>query len=361
MNKSMVVVGGLVAVVMGCSGGTVRGHGISGSCRGDLGGSVSAQKVEVFIATAAEFSEAATSLQTGLRDACVSMGHDLGIADSELGSPGVEGTRVSCERVWQQLRADLAEIRGRANLQVEVAVRPPQCQVSIDAYGRCAAQCDASYSPAQSTLRCEGGELRGGCSGQCTGTCAVDVSARCDGTCEGTCNGTMAGGRCDGDCQGRCVSQASGQCGGQCRGGCSAEFQEPTCTGTVTPPQMSADCRAACDARLDAQASCTPGGAELRITGDVPTNLVEKVRRLRAALGGGFGQVLMIRGRLERTARSGVALSRSMADLPVAARGIGLTAAACATSAIAATTQAMSSINVSVSVSVQVTGSVSAQ
>jgi len=360
MQKSVWALGTLVALSMGCPGGFMRG-GISGSCRGDLGASAAAQKVEVFVATAAEFATAATSLQTGLYDACVSMGHDLGIADSELGSPGVDGTRTACERVSRQLQADLRDIRGSAGVRVEVAVRPPQCQVNIDAYGRCGAECDASFTPGQANLRCEGGELRGGCSAQCTGTCAVDVSARCEGTCEGACNGTMNGGRCDGVCQGRCVSQVSGQCGGQCRGGCSVEFQQPSCTGTVTPPRMSADCRAACDARLDAQASCTPGGAELRITGNVDTNLGDKVRRVQAALAGGFGQVLMLRGRLERTARSGAALSRSIADLPSAARSIGITAAACATSAIAATTQAVASVNVSVSVSVQVSGSVSAQ
>jgi hypothetical protein len=362
MQKSVWALGGLLVMAAGCTGGFGRGSAsISGACRGDLGGSASAQKVEVFIASAAEFTAAAAELQTGLYEACASMGRDLGIPAGELGTPGVEGTRVACERVSRQLRADLTDIRAAGDLRVELAVRPPQCEVSLDAYGRCAAECDASFTPGQANLRCEGGELRGGCSAQCTGTCAMDVSARCDGTCEGVCNGTLSGDRCDGVCQGRCVSQVSGQCSGECRGGCSVEFQQPRCTGTVTPPQASADCRAACDARLDAHATCTPGGAVLNITGNVSTNLEEKVRRLRAALAGGFGQVLVLRGRVERVARSGAALSRSIGELPGVARSVGISAAACATSAVASTAQAMASVNVSVQVSVQVSGSVQVQ
>ncbi|MEZ4405841.1 MAG: hypothetical protein R3A52_05140 [Polyangiales bacterium] len=345
----------------GCPGGFGAGT-LGGSCNGDLGASASAQKVETFIATANAFAANAAQLNATLLNACRTMGRDLGIPAAELGAgDSPEALRAACERVSNQLRADLTEIRGSAGVTVELQTVPPRCEVSVDAYGRCAAECDASFTPGQAQVQCEGGELRGACEAQCTGRCAVEVSGSCDGACEGTCQGTAgADGSCQGTCQGRCVSRASGQCGGECRGECSVAFREPRCTGRVEPPRVSADCRAACDARLDAQATCTPGRAELRINGNVGTNLQQKVERVQAAIRSGFSQVLQVRAQVERSSRSGAALARAIADLPSAARSIGIQAATCAGAAVGAVTSSVASVNVSVQVSVQVSGSVSA-
>jgi hypothetical protein len=156
------------------------------------------------------------------------------------------------------------------------------------------------------------------------------------------------------------VARASGSCGGECRGGCSVAFTAPTCTGHVTPPRVNADCRAACDARLSAQASCTPGRAEMTITGNVGTNLQEKVNHVQAALRGGFSQVLLLRSRLETAASSGAAVVSSARELPNAIGAVGAQVTACAGVATTGLVSAVASVNVSVSVSVQVSGSVSA-
>jgi hypothetical protein len=338
---------GLLVLLCGCG---VLGNGglasMGATCSGDLGGSAGAQKVEAFIAAANSFATASAELQSGMLNACRQMGHDLAIPDSELGAgDSPDALRAACTRVSNQLRADLAAIRGAAGVRVELVTAPPHCEVNVDAYGSCAASCDASYTPGSAQLTCEGGELRGGCSAQCTGQCAVDVSGTCNGVCEGTCAGSSAsGGACNGTCQGRCVARASGSCGGECRGGCSVAFTEPRCTGHVTPPRVSADCNAACDARLSAQASCTPGRAELAITGNVASNLQEKVDHVQAALRGGFSQILMLRTRAERAASAGAAVVSSARELPNAIGAVG----------------AVASVNVSVSVSVQVSGSVTA-
>jgi hypothetical protein len=155
------------------------------------------------------------------------------------------------------------------------------------------------------------------------------------------------------------VARASGTCGGECRGDCSVAFTAPSCTGRVTPPRVSADCRAACDARVSAQASCSPGRAELTITGNVG-NLQEKVTRVQAALRGGFSQVLLLRSRLERAASSGAAVVSSARELPSAIGAVGAQVTACAGIAASGLVSAVASVNVSVSVSVQVSGSVSA-
>lgn len=350
----------LLIGVMGCQGlGGLAGHAtVSGQCSGDLGATAAAQKVEAFIGSAAAFSQSARELNNGLRDGCMQIGAALEIPQGELAAPeGPEGTRRLCERVSRQLREEVTSLRASGHLSMRLDVQPPRCDVSVDAYARCAADCDVSYRPGSAEVRCEGGELRGTCSAQCTGSCAVEVSGSCNGTCEGQCSATDAQGRCTGTCQGRCVTQASGSCGGECRGGCSVAFTEPRCTGRVVPPQVNADCRAACDARLNAQASCQPGRAVLAIDGAVATDLEARVRRVRAALGSGYGAVLMVKERVERTARTGEALARAIADLPDAARGIGIAAGACAASSVAAVGEAVASVNVSVQVSVQVTAS----
>jgi hypothetical protein len=350
----------LLMGVMGCQalgGLNVRG-GMSGSCSGDLGATAGAQKVEAFIASAAAFSQSAVDLNRGLRDGCLQIGTALEIPQGELAaSDDPEGTRRICERAARQLREEVTALRGGANLTLRMDVQPPRCEISVDAYGRCAADCDVSYRPGVAEVQCEGGELRGTCSAQCTGRCAVEVNGSCNGTCEGQCSATDAQGRCTGTCQGRCVAQASGSCGGECRGGCSVAYTEPRCTGRVVPPAVNADCRAACDARLNAQASCQPGRASLAIDGNVSSDLEARVRRVRAALGSGYGAVLQVREQVERTARTGEALARAIAELPSAAQQIGVAAGLCAAGSVAAVTQAVASVNVSVQVSVQVSAS----
>ena len=345
--------------MLGGGGGFLN---MSATCSGDLGGSAGAQKVESFIAAANAFATASTELQSGLLNACRSIGHDLAIPDSELGTgDSPDALRMACNRVSSQLRADLTEIRASGGVRVELVTVPPHCEVSVDAYGRCAGECDVSYTPGSAQITCEGGELRGGCSAECTGYCAVEVSGGCDGVCEGSCAGSSAsGGVCTGTCQGRCVARASGSCGGECRGGCSVSFREPRCTGHVQPPRVSADCRASCDARLSAQASCTPGRAEMTITGNVSSNLQEKVTHVQAALRGGFAQILLLQTRLERAASSGAAVVRSAQDLPGAIGAVGAQVTACAGVAATGLVGAVASVNVSVQVSVQVSGSVSA-
>ncbi|MDB4929521.1 MAG: hypothetical protein JWM10_2005 [Myxococcaceae bacterium] len=355
---------GLGVLVLLTSCGTLgRGGGLMGAtCSGDLGGTAGAQKVEAFIAAANSFATASAELQTGMLNACRQIGRELAIPDSELGAgDSPDALRAACTRVSNQLRADLTEIRASGGVRVELVTVAPHCEISVDAYGRCAGECDASYTPGSAEVTCEGGEMRGGCSAQCTGHCAVEVSGACNGVCEGTCAGSSnSGGECNGTCQGRCVARATGSCGGECRGGCSVAFTAPSCTGRVTPPRVNADCRAACDARLSAQASCTPGRAELTITGNVGTNLQEKVAHVQAALRGGFSQMLLLRRRAERAATSGARVVTAARELPNAIGAVGAQVTACAGVAASGLVGAVASVDVSVSVSVQVSGSVSA-
>ncbi len=388
---------GLVLFTVGCQsmGGMLGGRGggsmqVSGSCQGDLGTTAAAVKLENFIASSVAFAGAATELDTSLRTTCLRMGSDLRISANEMAATGSENpTQKACERVVREIRSEVAALRAAtAAVRITVDVQPPRCEVSIDAYGRCAASCDASFTPGSADIRCEGGEIRGTCSGQCTGRCAAEVSGACAGACEGTCSGGCSGvcngvcegtcasrdargncnGACSGTCRGSCSAGCTGGCAGrcelsgqasctgECRGGCSVAYTEPRCTGRVVPPRMSADCRASCDARLDAQATCTPAQAVLRVDG-AGAEAAARVARLQTAVANNYGQILDVAARLARVGESGGRLAGAIGELPSAVSTLGIAAVGCATSAVAATAAAAASVSVSVNVSVSVSGS----
>jgi len=316
------------------------------------------------------------------------MGRALGMAGGELSG----GTRAVCDAVSSKLHDELTAVRAQASLRIDVVAQPPRCEISVDAYASCAAQCDVDVDPGEVSVQCEGGDMVGQCSGSCSGSCQVDASAGCAGSCEGTCSAGCTGvcqgscegtcsatgadgqcnGRCDGTCHGSCSAGCQGSCSGecwvdahascqgQCRGSCSVEFTEPHCTGTVRPAHVSADCQASCDARLNAEASCEPGRVEVVVTGDVSSDLAPRLERVRAALRAGYGQLLVTGEKLRRVRQSGRAMVDAAGRLRGTGRDLGLNAVACMTEAASTVPNALAKVSVSVDIQVSVTASVSA-
>lgn len=369
----------LPALLAGCPvrGGRAGGRGTAGGggggtlgaqCRGDFGSTNAAAKIEAFLGAAAEFGDAAIEVQNEMLAACQRMGRALGMAEADLSGAGSEGLRDVCGAVNDRFRSELQAIRAATSVQVTIETRPPHCEVSMDAYARCAADCEAQVDPGSIQIQCEGGEIRGRCSAQCTGRCAVDVSGQCSGTCEGICEGTCSqtaadgscAGTCSGTCRGECVVQASGGCQGECRGGCSVEWQEPYCTGEVRPASVSARCRASCEARVEAHARCEPGEARMNVSGGVDPAMQPRVDAVRTAVREGLSAILALRTRVERLQRSGREIARLAPELPNAAATVGIGAVACATAAAGAVAESMASVSVSVEVSVSISASASA-
>ncbi len=349
----------------------------SQACDADFGTNEAAMKVESFLLATSTFVGTAAELETSLKSACTRMGAELGVA------PGTGDARAVCQPVVEKLRAELTDLSGSEHLTIAIESRPHVCEVSIDAYAQCAAQCDATFDPGQVQLQCEGGELRGQCSAECTGRCAVEAHGQCGGACEGTCstsctgtchgecegtcrtrgadgqcNGACTGtchgscsSGCTGSCEGTCEMSAQASCSGECRGGCSVAYTEPRCTGTVRQPNVRADCRADCDTRMNAQAHCTPGYTHVNVTGRVATNLEERVAHLRNAIQLSFGEIMAIHSKLERLGASAQAMGESARGLPRAIGNLGLNAAACVTAASAALPRASASVTVSIEVS----------
>lgn len=385
--KTAMVMCTALVLSMSCGGALPGGGGLGGlsaDCSGDFGAGAAAAKLEAFLTATNDFTTTAGEINTALIQACKDMGSELGLPAADMEPQGdTPAVRAACAPVAAKIQAELADLRATAHLEIVIVATPPVCEVSIDAYGGCMAECDVEYQPGSVDVQCEGGELRGGCSAECTGQCSVEASGQCSGACEGTCSGSCTGtcsgacegtcatrnaegqceGRCNGTCRGTCSAgctgscsgqcsvQASGSCSGECRGGCSVEFTAPRCTGVVRPPQASADCQASCDARLDAQAECRPGQATIDIRGDVASNVEERVGRLRQAIESGMPVVGVLARKMRRLAVSGAAMIRAGADVPDAVASLGVNATRCAGQAVAALPQATAQISVSIEVS----------
>jgi hypothetical protein len=303
-------------------------------CGGEFGASASARKLESFMGASVAFMGAAQDLHGVLLDACQDIGRRIGVPEEKMARPdGEPDVRVACDAASAALRAELQDLRVQASLEIDVEATPPQCEISVDAYASCAGQCTASVDPGQLELQCEGGEIVGKCSGTCNGDCNA--------------SGTWVAGQAN--------------CQGLCRGGCSVALQEPRCTGTVRPPSVEAECAAACNAKLEAQARCTPGEAHVDVRGSVDSNIAERLARVRGAIEGAGGAVFAARAKLERLSASGKLMLRTADEIPKAVGDIGLSAVACAAESAAGIINASASISVSFEASASMSAAISSR
>jgi hypothetical protein len=384
-----------LATPEGLSGAAGGGGEISGRCTADFGTQKAAQHVEAFLLATSKFAGTAAELESSLLETCKNMGDALEMDASELKQESGDqpAVRSVCNAVSAKLVSEFDDLKASGNLQAKVVATPPRCEVNMDAYAECAADCEVDVDPGKVDLECKGGEIVGKCSGECRGQCYAKVDGQCSGTCEGSCSGGCSGiceGRCDGECsvkgpdgqckgeckgtcegtcsagcqgtcEGECGVKGDASCEGECHGGCSVEYTEPRCTGTVEPPRMDADCKASCDARINAEAECTPGHAQLTVTGDVKSNLEPTVARVSKAIRIGFADLMAIREKLGRLQASGSLMVKTAQDVPGAAADLGAGATACVLEAAAAIPRAVAQVGVSVDVSVSLTASVSGE
>lgn len=383
---------GMAGVGGNAQGAASGGGEMSAQCSGDFGVSASARKLEAFLSASADFVGTAAELEGSLLAACKDVGHKLEVSDAEMApSKDAPAVKAACGAAAAKLKAEIGELRAQAKLKVDVVAEPPRCEVSMDAYAKCAGECDASVEPGKLDLKCEGGQIVGTCKGSCQGECSVQAEGKCGGTCEGTCQGTCEGtcqgtcdgkcsaknahgeceGRCKGTCQGACSAKcegscsgecwvkASAECKGECRGGCSVVYEAPRCTGEVMPPKVEAECQASCDAKLNAHAECKPGRVRVAVSGKAATNVDERLAKVRAAIEGSWGAVVVARAKLEKLAASGQAMVQTGGKIPGAIGDLGLSAAACATQAASGVLRASASVSVSVEASASISGAAS--
>ncbi len=320
----------------GSSESTAGAENLESSCGGDFGVSASAAKLEGFLSASADFMASAGELEGTLLTACTDMGEELGVSEADMKPKGDEpAVKAACGAASAKLSAELQDLKASAKLDIKIDAKPPRCEIDMNAYAKCAGECDASVDPGKLEMECKGGEIVGECKGTCSGECNVD---------------------------GKWVNasgEANGQCGGECRGKCSVEFEAPRCTGEVEPPKVDAQCEASCDAKLDAHAKCEPGEAKVAFSGKVDGNIEERANKVKAALESSWGAIATARAKLERLRASGSAMVRAGGEVPKAVGDLGFSAAACATQAAAGIVKASASVSVSFEASASVSGAAS--
>jgi hypothetical protein len=250
----------------------------------------------------ASVNAVATSLRADVLTACAAIAGETAPA----APTDADVTRL-CNAARARLDAQLS-----ANVEIQVVVIPPVCQVNAQAQLNCEASCYAeaqvTCDPGSVEVRCDPGDLSVVCEGSCNvnATCegsvevAVQCAAECDGKCNGTCNGdcsaevmnTNGQAECAGNCQGTCTGTCNGSCkvtaqGGvmcgaeaRCKGGCSVQGREPQCEAALEPPacegNAQVDCNAACDAKGTLEVQCDRDDVEVQVTvvGDAQADFV---------------------------------------------------------------------------------------
>ena len=347
-----------------------------------------AAKLKGGLGAAIELDKVASDIDADLRAACGGLASDLGEA-----GPWKTGSQA-CEAAIDAMGKARAKLGASA--KITLAVRPPRCSASINAMADCAARCDATVTPGKAEIKCEGGELSGGCEGECKGSCEASASARCGGTCQGSCSGKFSGtcdgtcdgkcegktskgaacagkcegkcegnasGQCQGGCSGECEMKAAARCEGTCTGQCSVEFKEPSCSGEVTPPKVSAECKAHCDAKVSAKAHCTPARVTLRVEAAADARAVAEYK---AAIEKNLPAVLKIAiGMKDRATRLAGSVKGVVKGVQGAVKGAasgtgGAQLMACVAAPFKAAVDAAASVRASVDVSVKVQASASA-
>ncbi|HEY8092078.1 MAG TPA: hypothetical protein VIF09_29655 [Polyangiaceae bacterium] len=357
-----------------------------------------AGKIKAGLGAALEMQKLAAKIDADLTTACGNLAKDLG----DTGS--YKNAQDACKAAVKAIGDAKAKLGASASIKLDMT--EPHCGLDVGVYGDCAAKCDATVKPGSAEVTCEGGKMQGSCSasctgdcemqaaaacsGECSGTCDADVSGSCDGNCSGKCDGkattggssgAQCAGKCEGKCSGNVKGSCKGKCGGTCHlsagascsgtctGDCSVKMQAPKCTGTVKPPQMSADCKAKCDAKVQANASCTPPHIALRITGAADAAAAAK---FQAAIEKNLGAVLDVSIGMAKNVGAIAASVKVVAEGATAAvqtaasggdkmAGVALTA--CVLSpfkgAIDAAASVQASVNVSVNVQASASGSAS--
>ena len=357
-------------------------------------------KVKASIAAAADLQKLAAQIEGDVVVACSGLAKDLGATDADL-KPAEEGpgkkAEAACNAAVKFLGSAKAEAKAAGSLTVKVV--PPVCSASMDASMDCAAKCDVSVKGGAAEVKCEGGEISGKCDAECKGSCTVDAGADCtgecggdcsgsceagfNGTCDGKCDGKCDGaeskgkpckgkcegkcdaggkggctGKCSGKCSASCKMSAQAKCSGTCSGGCTVKIKEPKCSGKVEMPKVSADCKAHCDAKLSANASCTPASVKVTFSGDAKAGA-----KLAGALEKNLPLILKVALGMKARAEGAIAsVKTSVEGLQAVVKGGGQVAikvGACIAGALKAQVDASVSINVSVKASASASGSAS--
>lgn len=386
-----------LAIFQGCASDDDEGGlgtNSSGLCANGNGTDISrfSGDVNAFLNASNQLVAVSASIDADLLEACNNISSDLG---------GATATDVAtaCNNAVTQINA-IKQTQATATLAVQFV--PARCEVNVEAYASCAAQCDVNANLEATPVTCEGGQLVGSCSGSCSGECSVSAQAdctatctgsctgecsaqmegsctgtctgRCDGTCsatneqgqcEGECNGTCSGmcsgniegsctGSCTGSCSGECTAAVEGSCSGQCQGSCDVAWEPIRCEGGEVTAEVDAECNASCSSDASFEAECTEPEVVVTFDGTVDSDFEPLFETLDANMPTIFG----LGARLGLAAEAAADFGNTFVNASASFADASLEALACVGAASAAALDVSASLSVSVQASASVSGSV---
>jgi len=308
-------------ILAAACGGKVPGAGGPGGSSGKVDpnscGSYAASdagaKLKLFLTAVADLDTRTTEAANVVRESCVTMGKELGMAEGDLGGQ----TKDMCAKVWSTYNANMSvAVKGKAALKI--VYKPAVCTVDVQA-------------TAEATAKCEG-------------KASADVGATCSGTCNGACDGTCSAKSASGECAGTC----SGTCKGSCEGHADVN--------------ASAQCEASAQAQASADVKCTE--PEFSVTLDASL-VVDKTKAEQTvnAMKAGFPKLLALHARMASLGAAVEATAKASAELASAGKDLASSfkdQAFCVSGQIAAAASAAANIPANVAVSVEVSASASA-
>lgn len=376
---------------------------VGGTLDANIGGSAQSK---VAVQAVADFSGIASAAIDDITGACRSIATDLGADATKLAADEATADPTAKMNAYcDDAVAAIGTIKAKANLKVNIVVKPAVCEASFSAKADCSAKCSATGkcegSPGQLPT-CDGGTLNVECSGGCTatatapsfhcegscdakaeGSCTVEPGGKvdCAGKCNGTCKGSAQGGtgtgldaqgNCQGSCEGTCEVTAptatckgsfKGSCQGKCAaspGGasvkcdakCDVEAKPISCSGGKPPHidcQVDAKCDANCDASVSAKAKCSPPEVSVDISGAADLDAAGK---LKATLEANFGVIAQFKGRLDGMLSATTTFSANVT-------AVTDIKAACIPPVIAAVKDGLANVSSAASATAKVAGSVS--
>jgi len=186
---------------------------------------------------------------------------------------------------------------------------------TVDCKGKCDGECQAGGSANGSGIQADGT-----CNGTCSGTCemSADANVECSGTCKGECSASCeasagASVKCDGQCSGE-VEPLKCE-GGELKGGCNVDADcEANCSASASakaechPPSVNVVFEASGSANFEAEAQVRLQAAIASIKANLPSLLIAVQARGEAFVGS-----------LEATVNAGVKVFANPGDLSIEA------------------------------------------
>jgi len=107
-------------------------------CGGFSGGGAAGVKLKAFLQATKDLEKITTDTANVVKDSCVIMGKDLGMAEADLGG---DDTGAVCNKVITTIQSNLqVSVKGKAALKI--VAKPAECKANLDVQAKAAADCE---------------------------------------------------------------------------------------------------------------------------------------------------------------------------------------------------------------------------